>query len=46
VRKLVILWPVEGFFELHSTATEAKKDKEWVQKDIFKANQKCLNEFI
>ena len=37
-RKLVVLWPVEGFFELHGIATERKKDKKWVQMDNFLAN--------
>ncbi len=45
-RKSVILCPVEGFFELHSRATEGEKDKKWVQKGDFLANGKSLNEFI
>ncbi len=36
-RKFGILCPVEGFFELHSWATEGKKDEKWVQKDNFLA---------
>ena len=37
-RKLFILCPFEGFFELHSRATEGKEDEEWVQKGNFLAN--------
>jgi hypothetical protein len=37
-RKLFILCPFEGFFELHSRAMEGKKDEEWVQKGNFLAN--------
>ncbi len=44
-RKLDIFCPVEGFFKLHSWATEGKKDKKWAEKDNFLANRKSLNEF-
>ncbi|PLB20755.1 MAG: hypothetical protein TRG1_323 [Flavobacteriaceae bacterium FS1-H7996/R] len=37
-RKSVILCSVEGFYELHSRATEGRKDKKRVQKDDFLAN--------
>ena len=37
-RKLNIFCPIEVFFELHSRATEGKKDKKWVKKDNFLAN--------
>ncbi len=29
MRKLMVLCPDEGFFELHSRATEQEKDKIW-----------------
>ena len=41
-RKLGILCPVEGFFELHSSATEGKKEEKWAKKDNFLANGKSL----
>ncbi len=44
-RKLVIFWPFEGFFELHSMATERKKGKERTKKGNFLANGESLNEF-
>jgi hypothetical protein len=31
---------------MHSSATERKKDKKWVQKPNFLANGKSLNHFI
>ncbi|HET8736062.1 MAG TPA: hypothetical protein VFM69_05665, partial [Pricia sp.] len=37
-RKSVIFCPIEGFFELHSRATEGKKDKKRVKKGDFLAN--------
>ncbi len=37
-RKLGFLYPIEGFFELHSLATERKKDKKRVLKGNFLAN--------
>lgn len=37
-RKLVVLFPYEGFFELHSWATEQEKDKIWGQNSNFLAN--------
>jgi len=37
-RELAILYPVEGFFELHSRATKGKKDKNGVKKGNFLAN--------
>ena len=37
-RKLMVLCPDEGFFELHSRATEREKDKIWVQNGNFLAN--------
>ena len=36
-RKLRFLCPDEGFFELHSWATEGKNDEKWAQKDNFLA---------
>jgi len=36
-RELDIFCPVEVFFELHSSATEGKKDKKWVKKGDFLA---------
>jgi len=44
-RKLDIFCPIEEFFELHSSATEGKKDKKWVKKSNFLANRKSLNGF-
>ncbi len=44
-RKLGIFCTVEGFFELHSKATEEEKDKECAKKSNFIANRKSLNEF-
>ncbi|PLB19187.1 MAG: hypothetical protein TRG1_1891 [Flavobacteriaceae bacterium FS1-H7996/R] len=37
-RKSVIFCQIEAFFELHSIATERKKDVEWAKKDDFLAN--------
>ncbi len=37
-RKLALLCHVEGIFELHSKATEGKKDENRVQKGNFLAN--------
>jgi hypothetical protein len=37
-RKLIDLDPYEGFFELHSWATEQEKDKIGVQNGNFLAN--------
>jgi hypothetical protein len=37
-RKLVILRSIEGFFELHSRATERRKGKKRVQGGAFKNN--------
>jgi len=34
-RKLAIFCPVEGFFELHSIATEGKKNKNGRKRAIF-----------
>jgi hypothetical protein len=34
-RKLGVFLPLEDFFELHSIATEVKKDEEWVKKGNF-----------
>ena len=45
-RKLVILYPINVIFKLHSRATEGKNGEKWVQKDNFLANEKSLNEFI
>jgi hypothetical protein len=39
-RKLAILSLIEVFFELHSRATEEKKDKKQAQKSNFLANWK------
>ena len=44
-RKLRIFCSVEGFFELHSRATEGKKDKNRAKNDNFSANRKSSNEF-
>jgi uncharacterized protein involved in propanediol utilization len=44
-RKLVISCPVEGFLELHSTATEGEKDKYWARKSNFLANLISNKEF-
>ena len=45
-RKLGIFWFFEGFFKLHSRATEREKDKKEPKKDNFLANRKSLNHFI
>jgi hypothetical protein len=37
-RKLDIFCPIEVFFELHSSATEGKKDEKWAEKSNFLAN--------
>ena len=39
-RKLMVLCPDEGFFALHSRATEQEKDKIWVQNSSFLSNMK------
>ncbi|QMU64536.1 MAG: hypothetical protein GKR88_09750 [Flavobacteriaceae bacterium] len=39
-RKLEVFSSVEGFFELHSSATEGKKDKNRAKNSNFLANQK------
>jgi hypothetical protein len=39
-RKSVIFCLIEVFFELHSIATERKKDVEWAKKGDFLANGK------
>jgi hypothetical protein len=39
-RKSVIFRPIEAFLELHSIATERKKDVEWAKKGDFLANWK------
>lgn len=44
-RKLDIFYADEDFFELHSIATERKKDKNSVKKSNFLANRKSVNEF-
>ena len=44
-RELEIFSSVEGFFELHSRATEGKKDKNRTENGNFSANLKSLNEF-
>jgi hypothetical protein len=44
-RKLGVLFPIEVFLEMHSRATEQKKDKKWLQKTNFLANEKSLNHF-
>ena len=44
-RKFGILCPIEVFYLMHSKATELKKDKKWVQKTNFLANEKSLNHF-
>ncbi|PIE49259.1 MAG: hypothetical protein CSA39_03635 [Flavobacteriales bacterium] len=38
--KLMVLCLYEGFFELHSRATEVEKGKIWVQNGNFLANLK------
>jgi hypothetical protein len=42
-RKFGSFCPVEGFFKLHSIATEREKDNKWVKKDNFLANSNSLN---
>jgi hypothetical protein len=37
-RELGVFFPIEVFFELHSSATEEKKGKKWVKKGNFLAN--------
>lgn len=37
-QKLDVFCPVKGFFELHSGATEGKKDKEWAENSNFITN--------
>ncbi len=37
-RKFMDLYPIEGFYELHSRATKGKKGKKWVQRHHFLAN--------
>jgi len=37
---------LKAFFELHSRATEGKKDEKWMKKSNFLANGKSLNHFI
>ncbi len=37
-RKLGVFCLVKGFFELHSRATEVKKDKKWAKNNNFLAN--------
>ncbi len=44
-RKLEVFGIVQGFFKLHSRATEGKKDKNNAEKNDFSANWKSLNEF-
>ena len=39
-RKSGIFCPIEAFLELHSIATERKKDLEWAKKGDFLANWK------
>ncbi|HEX9600734.1 MAG TPA: hypothetical protein VF985_04540 [Mariniflexile sp.] len=39
-RKSGIFCPIEAFLELHSIATERKKDVEWAKKGDFLANWK------
>ena len=34
-QKLGVLYPDEGFLELHSSATEQEKDKIWAQNNNF-----------
>ena len=41
----MIFCPVEGFFELHSIATEGKKDEKRAEKRNFLANGESLNHF-
>ena len=43
-RKLVVFSFVEGFFELHSSATEGEKDENRAKNGNFLANEICLNE--
>ncbi|QMU65752.1 MAG: hypothetical protein GKR88_16715 [Flavobacteriaceae bacterium] len=44
-RTLEVFRYVESFFELHSSATEGKKDKNRAKNSNFLANSKSLNEF-
>ncbi len=45
-RTLEVFRYVESFFELHSSTTERKKDKNRAKNSNFLANSKSLNEFI
>ena len=45
-RKLVILYPIDVIFELHSRAPKGKNGEEWIQNENFLANEKVQTSSI
>ena len=43
-RKLIILYPIDVIFDLHSRATVGKNDEKWVQNGDFLANEKSFKQ--